>query len=109
MLTEFHGNPHLTPSLIIITCWVSCLYHKGLDDSVEDMAIVVTLTRVDAEILNCFRATGTGQAKQAGVKCMECACVCVYALCVHMCVYASHAHLCMYRVRIYASCVRVCI
>lgn len=38
-----------------LTIWVSCLYHKALDDSVEYVAIIITILAMYTEIFNCLR------------------------------------------------------
>ena len=39
------------------TCWVSGLYHKLLNDTVEDMLIIVAILRMNTEVLNSFGTT----------------------------------------------------
>ena len=39
----------------VVTLGVASLYHEALDDPVEQMAVVVAIATVHAEVLNSFR------------------------------------------------------
>mmetsp|Transcript_75896 Transcript_75896/g.158259 ORF Transcript_75896/g.158259 Transcript_75896/m.158259 type:complete len:672 (+) Transcript_75896:34-2049(+) len=45
-----------TFSASAIALWISSLDHEALDDSVEDDAVVITIVRMNSEILDCLRA-----------------------------------------------------
>ena len=43
-------------SWAVLTCGVSCLYHKLFDNSMKDVSIVVAIASMDTEVLNCLGA-----------------------------------------------------
>lgn len=50
----------------LLTCRVSCLYHELLDDSVEDVSIIVAITAMNTEVLH-WLGTATGGKYQYSV------------------------------------------
>ena len=54
MLVDYmHNRVRIVP-----TCWVSCLYHELLYNSMEDVSIVVAIASMDTEVLYSLGAAG---------------------------------------------------